>query len=88
MIENSQQTSIILEIHTIIMDSPASGPFLAPVDEVVDEAPDYYSVVADPMDLTAILSKIQTGQYQNAWEYREDFQKVVSNSRLFNTRKV
>lgn len=56
--------------------------FMHPVDPTV--APDYYTVVQDPKDLTMIGNKIIAGTYSQVWEYLDDMGTMIENAMLYN----
>ncbi|XP_050535545.1 nucleosome-remodeling factor subunit NURF301 isoform X2 [Daktulosphaira vitifoliae] len=59
-------------------------PFMDPVDP--HEAPDYYNVVKDPMDLNCIGKKVGEKKYKNLTEFIRDMIKVFDNCRYYNPR--
>ncbi|XP_055330086.1 bromodomain-containing protein 2-like [Paramacrobiotus metropolitanus] len=61
-----------------------SYPFLRPVDEVADNAPDYYRVIEQPMCLDEIEHKLNTRQYRNAREFAMDVRLMFNNCYLYN----
>ncbi|THX31220.1 hypothetical protein D6D11_09929, partial [Aureobasidium pullulans] len=59
-------------------------PFLKPVDSEADEAPDYYSVISHPMDLSMIRKKLKKGDYTRIEQLRIDFQRMFDNCFRYN----
>ncbi|EFA00137.2 uncharacterized protein dikar [Tribolium castaneum] len=57
-------------------------PFADPVDE--DYAPNYYTVIRKPMDLQRMEERLDAGYYKNFAKFRDDFQLIVDNCRLYN----
>lgn len=57
-------------------------PFADPVDE--DYAPNYYTVIRKPMDLQRMEERLDAGYYKNFTKFRDDFQLIVDNCRLYN----
>ncbi|XP_063920414.1 uncharacterized protein LOC135135318 [Zophobas morio] len=57
-------------------------PFADPVDE--EYAPNYYSVIRKPMDLQRMEERLDAGYYKNFAKFRDDFQLIVDNCRLYN----
>lgn len=57
-------------------------PFADPVDE--EYAPNYYSIIRRPMDLQRMEDKLDSGMYQSYSKFRQDFQLIVDNCRLYN----
>ncbi|XP_022254760.1 SWR1 complex bromodomain subunit bdf1-like [Limulus polyphemus] len=65
-----------------VKSKPESWPFLCPVDEA--DAPGYYSIVQDPIDLMTIERKIDCREYTNREEFLKDFKKMVDNCQQYN----
>lgn len=59
-------------------------PFLAPVDVVALNIPDYPSIVKHPMDLSTIERKLNEGDYQNADDFETDMRLMFNNCYLYN----
>ncbi|KAK6202282.1 Bromodomain-containing protein [Scheffersomyces amazonensis] len=59
-------------------------PFVAPVDPVALNIPNYYNVVKEPMDLGTIQSKLANNQYENGDQFERDVRLVFKNCYLFN----
>lgn len=57
-------------------------PFMEPVEE--DYAPNYYSVIRRPMDLQRMEERLDQGYYRNFTMYKNDFNLIVNNCRLYN----
>lgn len=61
-------------------------PFLAPVDAVALNIPNYNEVVKEPMDLGTIQSKLANNQYENGDEFERDVRLVFKNCYAFNPK--
>lgn len=61
-----------------------NGPFLAPVDPVALQIPNYWSIIKKPMDLSTIKSKLVTGEYQTLQQVQQDVKLIVANCNKFN----
>ncbi|NXW60623.1 ATAD2 protein, partial [Eurystomus gularis] len=59
--------------------------FTKPVDP--KEVPDYDTVIKQPMDLSAVLSKIDLHQYLTARDFLEDIDLICSNALEYNPDK-
>lgn len=59
-------------------------PFLAPVDPVALNIPNYLKVIKKPMDFGTIRQKLDRGEYENAKEFEADARQVFKNCYLFN----
>nr|CAB3226261.1 peregrin-like [Phallusia mammillata] len=52
------------------------------------EAPDYFKIIKNPMDFSTMGSKLETHKYQSFEQFESDFNLVVSNCMLYNTRET
>ncbi|KAI8388339.1 Bromodomain-containing protein [Radiomyces spectabilis] len=59
-------------------------PFLAPVDIVALNIPDYPSIVKHPMDLSTIERKLNEGDYTTPEEFEADMRLMFNNCYLYN----
>lgn len=59
-------------------------PFLAPVDTVSLNIPNYSEIVKEPMDLGTIQTKLANNQYENGDEFERDVRLVFKNCYAFN----
>ena len=59
-------------------------PFHKPVDPVALGLPDYFDVIKEPMDMSLIKSKMDTGQYKSAKEILADFDLMFTNCYTYN----
>jgi transcription initiation factor TFIID subunit 2 len=66
-----------------LQNSKRSQLFRKPVDPVRDKAPDYFNVIATPMDLSSIENKLNEGMYKDRHEFKDDFELVVSNAKTY-----
>ncbi|KAG8445955.1 hypothetical protein GDO86_013721 [Hymenochirus boettgeri] len=57
-------------------------PFMEPVDPV--DAPDYYGVIKEPMDLSTIEERIKSRSYKKLTEFVADMTKIFDNCRYYN----
>uniref|UniRef100_A0A674BI36 Nucleosome-remodeling factor subunit BPTF-like n=1 Tax=Salmo trutta TaxID=8032 RepID=A0A674BI36_SALTR len=57
-------------------------PFLEPVDP--NDAPDYYGVIKEPMDLSTMEERLQKRYYIKLTEFVADMTKVFDNCRYYN----
>lgn len=58
--------------------------FLAPVDPVALQIPNYFKLIKRPMDLHTMGEKLNTGQYNSAREFEKDLSQIVKNAHAFN----
>ncbi|KAG0294739.1 hypothetical protein BGZ98_001650, partial [Dissophora globulifera] len=59
-------------------------PFMEPVDYVKLQIPEYPRIISHPMDLGTIRAKLESDQYDNADEFRQDVDLVINNCFTFN----
>uniref|UniRef100_A0A7N8XF58 Bromodomain PHD finger transcription factor n=1 Tax=Mastacembelus armatus TaxID=205130 RepID=A0A7N8XF58_9TELE len=57
-------------------------PFLEPVD--TNDAPDYYRVIKEPMDLSTMEERLQKRGYVKLTEFVADMTKIFDNCRYYN----
>ncbi|XP_030637750.1 nucleosome-remodeling factor subunit BPTF-like [Chanos chanos] len=57
-------------------------PFLEPVDP--NDAPDYYGVIKEPMDLSTMEDRLLKRYYVKLTEYVADMTKIFDNCRYYN----
>ncbi|XP_075034118.1 nucleosome-remodeling factor subunit BPTF isoform X3 [Mixophyes fleayi] len=57
-------------------------PFLEAVDP--EDAPDYYIVIKEPMDLSTMEERIRTRYYKKLTEFVADMTKIFDNCRYYN----
>ncbi|KAJ3093128.1 hypothetical protein HK102_007967 [Quaeritorhiza haematococci] len=50
-------------ILTKLINHPSAAPFMLPVD--INQAPDYYDTIKEPMDLTTAQKRLRMGAYNN-----------------------
>ena len=70
------------EILKAVKAHQSAWPFQRPVER--NEAPDYYIIIKQPMDLKAMTDKLRKGQYNDRSAFVEDMQKIFNNCRIYN----
>ncbi|CAL1694239.1 unnamed protein product [Somion occarium] len=58
--------------------------FLQPVDPVRDRAPNYFDVIKNPMDLSTVNAKLESGKYKDRFDFEADFRLMISNAKTYN----
>ncbi|KAI1426383.1 hypothetical protein F5Y12DRAFT_713380 [Xylaria sp. FL1777] len=58
--------------------------FLAPVDPVALNIPNYFKVIKKPMDLATMTEKNYDGEYKTMKDLEKDMKLIVHNSEIFN----
>ncbi|KAJ1626270.1 hypothetical protein T492DRAFT_1033783 [Pavlovales sp. CCMP2436] len=82
---NGEASTLSLALKQVLEEllrSEHVWPFLQPVD--VAEAPDYYEIINQPMDLNKIQRRIAIGYYRTLRLFEADVRRVVSNCRSYN----
>lgn len=59
-------------------------PFMLPVDPIALNIPDYFTVIKQPMDLSTIRKKLDTGMYTRSDQFENDVRLVFSNCYAYN----
>ncbi|KAL0442579.1 UNVERIFIED_CONTAM: Transcription factor GTE12 [Sesamum latifolium] len=67
-----------------LMNHPDGWIFSEPVDPVKLNIPDYFEVIAEPMDLGTIKRKLEGNMYLGAEEFAADVRLTFSNAMLYN----
>ncbi|TMS15573.1 CREB-binding protein [Larimichthys crocea] len=73
-------------LEALYKQDPESLPFRQPVDPMLLGIPDYFEIVKNPIDLSTIKRKLDTGQYQEPWQYVEDVWLMFNNAWLYNRK--
>uniref|UniRef100_A0A8C6KDY4 histone acetyltransferase n=1 Tax=Nothobranchius furzeri TaxID=105023 RepID=A0A8C6KDY4_NOTFU len=89
-----QQPTSVQELRQALMPTlealyrqdPESLPFRQPVDPMLLGIPDYFDIVKIPIDLSTIKRKLDTGQYQEPWQYVDDVWLMFNNAWLYNRK--
>ena len=61
-------------------------PFREPVDPKQLNIPDYLEIIKQPMDLSTIKTKLDTGQYSDPWSFVDDVWLMFDNAWLYNKK--
>jgi hypothetical protein len=75
----------ILKIIRSLMKSKSASPFLAPVDWVAFNIPDYPTIIKHPMDLKTIENNLVNGVYHDPEQCISDVRLVFSNAFIYNS---
>ena len=51
------------------------------------QVPDYYEIIANPMDLSMMMSKIDLHKYETVDQFLQDINLIVSNALEYNPDK-
>ncbi|OCH89427.1 hypothetical protein OBBRIDRAFT_819742 [Obba rivulosa] len=77
---------LLQDLRTVTMDNHDAEAFLKPVSKT--EVPDYYDVIANPMDLQTMLKKVKQKQYKSKKEFKDDLDLIWSNCFTYNATEV
>ena len=67
-----------------LVKNEASIYFREPVCE--EEAPNYSSIISNPMDLRTVKEKLQNGLYRTTTEFDQDVNLIWDNCDTFNPK--
>lgn len=70
------------KITQCLIESPYGAPFIHPVDE--SDAPEYYNLIEQPIDLTTIMNKIKQDSYESIEQFRSDINLIFINCKKYN----
>ncbi|KAL0951837.1 hypothetical protein HGRIS_008498 [Hohenbuehelia grisea] len=59
--------------------------FLQPVDPIRDSAPNYFAIISNPMDLSTMTAKLESGKYKDRFAFEADFRLIVANAKKYNS---
>lgn len=62
----------------------SAWPFQNPVD--INEVPDYYDVIKEPIDLQTVTKRIENGYYTEHQKFEDDVLRIFSNWRQYNDK--
>ncbi|KAG1844929.1 hypothetical protein DFJ58DRAFT_907203 [Suillus subalutaceus] len=77
---------LLHDLRTVTMDNHDAEAFLKPVAK--SDVPDYYDVIANPMDLQSMLKKVKSKQYKSKREFADDLDLIWSNCFTYNATEV
>lgn len=58
--------------------------FMDPVDEILDDAPGYYSIIANPMCISTVKKKLEEKAYRKPEEFIKDMRLIWQNAMTYN----
>ncbi|CAM8897118.1 unnamed protein product [Rhodiola kirilowii] len=77
-------TALMRYLLKSLQDHPDSWPFREPVGE--DDAPDYYDIIKDPMDLETMSTRVESQQYYITFEmFLSDVKRMFDNAFTYNS---
>ncbi|KAI0305460.1 histone acetyltransferase GCN5 [Multifurca ochricompacta] len=81
-VTKNTELSIMNRLLSEMQNHASSWPFREPVK--LSDAPDYYDVIEQPMDLRTMGEKLEAGKYANLDEFADDAQLIFDNCRFYN----
>ncbi|XP_010484061.1 PREDICTED: transcription factor GTE10-like isoform X2 [Camelina sativa] len=84
---NSTLASVMKECETLLnrlWSHKLGWAFRTPVDPVMLNIPDYFTVIKHPMDLGTIRSRLRKGEYSSPLDFAADVRLTFSNSIAYN----
>lgn len=84
---SSTVTSLMKECETLLKrlwSHKLGWAFRTPVDPVMLNIPDYFTVIKHPMDLGTIRSRLHKGEYSSPLDFAVDVRLTFSNSIAYN----
>ncbi|CAL7947538.1 unnamed protein product [Xylocopa violacea] len=82
---NAKDLDLLKKLIKQIQAHKSAWPFMEPVDP--NEAPDYYKVIKEPMDLQTIELRINDKSYKKLSEFIGDMTKIFDNCRYYNPKE-
>ena len=74
----------LLSLVKRVLNQKMAWVFAKPVDPVVLNLPDYFSVIKKPMDLGTVKSRLEKSQYSHPLDAVSDVRLTFSNAMLYN----
>eukprot|EP01084_Bolivina_argentea_P051214 94202_1 len=81
---NARELQLCSDILEDMMTRKAAIPFLAPVDWITLNLPDYPLIIQNPMDLHTVKTKLENFDYQNANDFARDMRLIWYNAQIYN----
>ncbi|MCL4122459.1 UNVERIFIED_CONTAM: hypothetical protein GTU68_034122, partial [Idotea baltica] len=73
-------------LEKLYKQDPESIPFRQPVDPQTLGIPDYFDIIKKPMDLSTIKRRLDTGYYNDPWDYVDDVWLMFDNAWIYNRK--
>lgn len=80
--KDSRLSECLNYLHSLIGRKDKEGIFQDPVTDLI--APGYSLIIKDPMDLSTMKTKIDSNEYRNVMEYRDDLILMCENCMTYN----
>ncbi|KAF8815964.1 hypothetical protein BYT27DRAFT_6482270 [Phlegmacium glaucopus] len=73
---------LLSDLRAVTVDNRDADAFLKPVSKA--EVPDYYEVIANPMDFQTMQRKVKQKTYKSKREFKDDLELIWSNCYTYN----
>jgi hypothetical protein len=70
-----------------LLDCPLCYAFASPIDPSADWAADYFRIISKPMDLSTVLSRLDSNHYRSVSDWFGDLGLIWQNAMTFNPRQ-
>lgn len=77
-----------IKVMDLIQSRQISRMFMQPVNPLTDSCPDYFTKIKKPMDLSTSRKKLESGQYENVEQWKEDIELIWNNALTYNGTKA
>ena len=67
------------EFYEKIKSNKFAFPFLQPIEEIINDYPEYLEKIKQPMDLNKIELKIYTKRYNSMDDFKDDLDVMLEN---------
>ncbi|KAI6241398.1 hypothetical protein M3Y99_00367700 [Aphelenchoides fujianensis] len=72
----------LLDVYTTVDGRKLAEPFMFRPDPHI--YPDYYTEIENPIDMTMIRHRIESGEYKTSEDFTDDFRLLFRNARRYN----
>ncbi|XP_019854901.1 PREDICTED: uncharacterized protein LOC100636542 [Amphimedon queenslandica] len=80
------ENALMPVFNEVIKQEPESYPFRQPVNPIDLGIPDYFDVIKNPIDLSVIRMKLESGSYSDPWQFCDDMQLMFDNAWTYNKK--
>ncbi|KAF9409000.1 hypothetical protein BGZ94_002120, partial [Podila epigama] len=81
---SNEQYKQCMKVWKKLFNQKAATHFKNPVDPIAENIPHYPSIIKNPMDLSTIKSKLESGCYSGLSDFEDDVKLMISNCYTFN----
>lgn len=80
------QNALLPPLMKMYNQEPEASPFREPVNPESLGIPDYFNIIKNPMDMSTIKGKLDTGEYKEPWEFVDDVWLMFENAWKYNRK--